>query len=100
MHLPNNGAYASMKRAIADISLMAREELKSDNISVGTIYPYITATEFEKNTFREGKLAKDWQEPAGPQPADTAEFVAQKILEGIESGDAEVIVHDWMKNMS
>ena len=99
MHLPNNGAYASMKRAIADMSLMAREELKKDNITIGTIYPYITATEFEKNTIREGDLAKDWEEPSGPQPPDSAEFVAQKILEGIESGAAEIIPHEWMRSM-
>ena len=32
-----------------------------------------------------------------PAP-DTAEFVAQKILAGLQSGDAEIFVHDWMKN--
>jgi hypothetical protein len=26
--------------------------------------------------------------------------VAQKIVEGLESGEAEVFVHDWMKNSS
>jgi len=31
---------------------------------------------------------------------DTAEYVAEKILEGIKSGAAEIYVHDWMKQMS
>jgi hypothetical protein len=28
---------------------------------------------------------------------DTAEYVAQKILEGIENGEPEIFAHDWMK---
>ena len=34
---------------------------------------------------------------APPFPADTAEYVAQKILKGIEDGEAEIFAHDWMK---
>lgn len=29
--------------------------------------------------------------------ADTAEYVAQKILKGIEDEEAEIFAHDWMK---
>lgn len=93
---PNMGAYSSLKRAIASISLTARGELKGEHISVSVIYPYATLTDFEKNTIkndvpeREGEL---------PYKLDTAEYVAGKILEAIKSGDAEVLAHDWMKNM-
>ena len=52
MHLPNMSAYASIKRALADISLTAREELKGDNIAVSVVYPYTTLTDFEKNTIK------------------------------------------------
>ena len=72
MHLPNMGAYSSLKRALAGISLTAREELKGDNIPVSVVYPYIT--------FK----------------PDTAEYVAQKILAGIASGEAEIFAHEWM----
>ncbi|MFB3766047.1 MAG: SDR family NAD(P)-dependent oxidoreductase [Methanotrichaceae archaeon] len=98
MHLPNMSAYASAKRAMADISLTAREELKEDNIAVSVVYPYITLTDFEKNTIRYDKDSQD-QEGSGPFPADTAEYVAQKILDGIVSGEAEIFAHDWMKKM-
>ncbi len=98
MHLPGMSAYASTKRALADISLTAREELKEDNIAVSVVYPYITLTDFEKNTIRYAAASQD-QEGTGPFPADTAEYVAQKILDGIVSGEAEIFAHDWMKKM-
>ncbi len=52
MYLPNMSAYSASKRALAGISLTAREELKTDNITVSVVYPYITLTEFEKNTIK------------------------------------------------
>lgn len=99
MHLPNMSAYASSKRALADIGLTAREELKNDNIIVSVVYPYITLTNFEKNTIRYS-MVEDEQEATGPFPADTAEYVAQKILDGIESEEAEIFAHDWMRKMA
>ncbi len=35
-----------------------------------------------------------------PFPPDPQSYVAQKILEGIESGEAEIFAHDWMKKMA
>lgn len=108
MYLPGMSAYSSSKRALGGISLTAREELKEDNIVVSVVYPYITLTDFEKNAIK-GSPADDRgndgsndgePEGGGPFPADTAEYVAQKILEGIESGEAEIFVHDWMKKMA
>lgn len=52
MLLPNNGGYSSLKQALAHISLTAREELKKDNIIVSVVYPYMTLTDFEKNTIK------------------------------------------------
>ena len=54
MALPHMGAYSSIKRALVGISLTAREELKADHITVSVIYPFMTATSFEKNTMRSG----------------------------------------------
>ncbi len=94
--LPNMSPYASTERAYSAISLAAREELKKDGIVVSVVYPYVTETDFEKNTIKhsvpevEGKL---------PYPPDTAEFVARKIIEALQGGDAEVLVHDWMKRV-
>ncbi len=100
MYLPNNGPYAGMKRALAQISLTAREELKDDNIVISVVYPYITDTDFEKNTIK-ASVAQNWGENEGggpPFPADSSEYTAQKIVEAVESGVAEVFAHDWMKN--
>ncbi|MGD0495494.1 MAG: SDR family NAD(P)-dependent oxidoreductase [Candidatus Bathyarchaeia archaeon] len=97
MYLPYNGAYSALKRALANISLTAREELKKDNIVVSVVYPYMTLTNFEKNTIKDAVPEGGEQDGGPPFPADTAEYVAQKILEGIESGEAEIFAHDWMK---
>jgi len=99
MHLPGMSAYSSSKRALAGISIAARQELQDDGIIVSVVYPYITLTNFEKNTIRETPVS-DEEEPPGWYPPDTAEFVAQKILEGIRSGNAEIFAHDWMKRRS
>jgi short-subunit dehydrogenase len=96
MYLPYNGAYSALKRGLAHISLTAREELKKDNIVVSVVYPYITLTDFEKNTLK-NDVPKEEQRGGPPFPPDTAEYVAGKILEGIESGEAEILAHDWMK---
>jgi short-subunit dehydrogenase len=100
MTLPGMGAYSSLKRALVGISLTAREEFKSDKINVGVVYPYITLTDFEKNTLKSKpqEQEEEWNpESSGLKSADTAEYVAEKILEGIKSGEAEIYVHNWMK---
>jgi len=100
MYLPNMGPYAALKQALAHISLTAREELKADNIAVSVVYPYITDTDFEKNTIKAPSV-EDWQEEEGdgpPFPPDSAEYAAKKILECIETEAAEVFAHEWMKN--
>jgi short-subunit dehydrogenase len=97
MYLPFNGVYSSLKRALVNISLTSREELKRDGIVVSVVYPYMTDTNFEKNTIKDAVPEAEWQGGGPPFPADTADYVAQKILEGIESGEAEIFAHDWMK---
>jgi short-subunit dehydrogenase len=100
MYLPYNGAYSGLKRALANISLTAREELKKDNIVVSVVYPYMTLTNFEENTIKDSVPKSSEQEGGPPFPPDSAEYVAQKILEGIESGDAEIFPHDWMRKLA
>ena len=98
MALPNMGAYSSAKRALNGLSLTARAEVAKDHIAVSLVYPFITATDFEKNTIKQlGQT--EWFGGDGHEipPADTAEFVAEKILEAIRTGVAEVYVHEWMK---
>ena len=100
MYLPNMGAYSASKAALAQISLTAREELKDDNITVTVVYPYITQTSFDKNTIKDASIQEQEETPEGQEAwakADQPEYVAQLIVEAIESGEAEVFAHDWMK---
>ncbi len=97
MALAGMGGYSSMKRALVGISLTAREELKNDHISVSVVYPYITATDFEKNTLK--TLRKKDEEEGGNfelPPGDPPEFVAELILDAVKTGKAEIVAHDWI----
>jgi short-subunit dehydrogenase len=103
MYLPGMSIYSSLKRALAHLSVTAREELKSNNITVSVMYPYITTTDFDKNTIKalvdESETQEEGEYEGAPFEPDTAEYVARKIVEGIESGEAEIFAHDWMKKM-
>jgi short-subunit dehydrogenase len=92
------GAYAAMKAALAHLSLTARVELKSLNITVSVVYPYITLTDFEKNTLTEPGRNTGFENTRSYKPpvADSAEYIAQKIVDCIKSGESEVYAHDWM----
>jgi short-subunit dehydrogenase len=100
MYLPNMSPYSSVKRALNSLTLTAREELKQDNIVVSIVYPYMTLTDFERNTIKD---RHDTQYEEGENsdlpPLDSAEFVAEKILEVIETGKPEQYAHDWMKDL-
>jgi short-subunit dehydrogenase len=99
MYLPGMSIYSSLKRALSHISLTAHEELKEDNITVSVMYPYITLTDFEENTIKTPSNEENGGEEEGeydgpPFKPDSAEYVAQKIVEGIESEEAEIFAHD------
>jgi short-subunit dehydrogenase len=82
MHLPTIGAYAATKAALNMVSDTAREELASDNIRITTMFPGLTATNFGKNSLVTPNPNQQGprQPQGGPEP-DSAEAVAQKILE-------------------
>ena len=99
MVLADMGPYSALKAALAQISLTAREELEADKIAVTVVYPYITLTDFERNTFKDASVEGQEETIEGQQAwakADTAEYVAQLVAEAIEGGVAEVFAHDWM----
>jgi short-subunit dehydrogenase len=87
-YYPNLSAYASTKYALNAISLTAREELKKDNIIVSVFHPKMTATSFGKNSVgAKPEAAAVYAEQARARglEVDTAEQVADKILELIKS---------------
>jgi short-subunit dehydrogenase len=95
MAVPTLGAYSSLKRALNGLSLTASQELKKDKIQVSIVYPYITDTNFYKNVMGHPRKTVEIRGKDIPPP-DSAEFVAEKILEAIESGKEEIYAHDWM----
>jgi short-subunit dehydrogenase len=102
MNLPNMSAYSSVKRALNSITLTAREELAKENIIVSLVYPYMTLTDLDKNMFGvEGGDFEPFEGEADANlpPLDPPEYVAGRILEVIETGEAEQYAHDWMKDL-
>lgn len=75
MHIAGIAAYAATKAALNMLSDTARGELASEHIRVITVNPRSTATDFGKNA-----LGVRQQRQGFPAPADTPEFVAEKIL--------------------
>jgi NAD(P)-dependent dehydrogenase (short-subunit alcohol dehydrogenase family) len=81
------GGYSATKAALNMLSTVARSELADDGIVVSTVYPFITATEFH-DTLRAGSISS-----AGRRfEPDTAEHVAQVILDLIRTGEAEAVL--------
>jgi short-subunit dehydrogenase len=96
MSLPHMGPYSSLKRALTGLSLTAREELKKDHITVSVVYPFMTATNFEKNTMRSGP-PMEWEGDGDIPDTDPPELIAKTILDAIEKGEAQLVPHSWMK---
>jgi short-subunit dehydrogenase len=111
--LPNNGPYTATKLALNGLTLTARKELARDGIKVSLVYPSLTDTPFEEGTQAFSDQAALWKlGPAGPAgggasgggapeipPADPPVLVARKVLEAIESGEAEVFAHERMAQL-
>jgi short-subunit dehydrogenase len=85
-YFPNLAAYASTKYALNAISLTARAELAKDNIIVSVMHPKMTATNFGKNAAgNRPSLPANRAANMSGMEVDTAEAVAEKIVELIQS---------------
>ena len=84
-YFPNLGAYASTKYALNALSLTARGELEKDGIIVSVMHPQMTSTNFGKNAYRTGEYTHPRPGNRPGMQVDTAEQVAVKIAELIES---------------
>ena len=88
-NIPSLSAYSSTKYALNSISATARIELEKDNISVCLLMPKLTATNFIKNMASDRKFDFDGR----PMPAgDSAEMVADKLVELIRTEEPEALV--------
>lgn len=100
MNIPGIAAYSSLKRALNALSLAAREELSPDNINISVVYPYITATNFGDNVMGGRRRWQPSDEDRNLPPPDSADYLAGKILEAIETGKGEIFAHGWMGKRS
>ncbi len=90
MHIPGLGAYAATKAALNLLSETAHYELGRDAIKVITVFPRMAATDFGKNSLGDQRVRQQQRASAsGSSPVDTPDFVAAKILQGIETETAE-----------
>ena len=96
--LPGVGPYASTKYALNAITLTARQELASENIRVGLVYPGITATDFHNNLAQRSDEQEGRNRRSRIMQPDTPEYVAEKILEAVQTEAAEVYA-DSVKHM-
>lgn len=87
---PLVGGYAATKYALNAISLTARNELAGDGIVVSVVLPKATATGFPQHTIHTDALLQAVR--GHLQEVDPPEKVAERILEAVRSGAAEVYV--------
>ena len=86
------GAYPALKRALEILSDYARVQLEDESIKVLVVLPYLTMTKFADNALgRRAAIAPDFNAiRRNLPPAQTAEFVADKVLEALRSGATEI----------
>jgi NAD(P)-dependent dehydrogenase (short-subunit alcohol dehydrogenase family) len=86
------GAYPALKRALEIMSDYARVQLAGDGIKVLVVLPYLTVTPFAANAL--GQTGSPPSDVAARfrnlPPAHSAEFVAEKILEGVRTEATEI----------
>ncbi len=87
-YFPGLSAYASTKYALNAVSLTSRRELEKDGIVVSVMHPRMTATRFGVNAVG-GDAADSRADGKAAPGVDTADQVAARVLELIESGEAE-----------
>jgi len=89
--------YTSTKYALNAITLIGRQQLAADNISLGLVYPGVTATNFF-NTLLEGRQPAS--APGGATDVASPESVAETILEAVETQAAEVYTKNLKQALS
>ena len=83
---PGTGGYVASKIALERLSAIAREELRGTGISVSTIIPFATSTEFVAS-LRAGR--SEAEAGLAGVDFDPPERVAEAILELVRTGEAQ-----------
>lgn len=88
--LPGTGAYSASKAGLSKLSAVARAELADAGITVSTMYPFITATEFLGSIRAGSESASRLEHSHAPQPQPQPPGqVAAAILDLIRTGDQQ-----------
>ena len=85
---PGSAAYTSSKAGLNMLSGVARLELAEAGITVSTVYPFMTRSEFYQSV-KSGQEAAIEQAEQSAAFAHAPERVAEKILAMVESGEAQ-----------
>lgn len=85
---PGSAAYTSSKAGLNMLSGVARLELAEAGITVSTVYPFMTRSEFYQSV-KSGQEAAIAQAEQSAAFAHAPERVAEKILAMVESGEAK-----------
>lgn len=85
--IPGSGAYAATKYGLEKLTDIARAELGGEGITVSTMIPFATDTEFTA-AMRAGAEEARALNDSLPIAADSPDRVATAVLELIRSGDA------------
>jgi short-subunit dehydrogenase len=81
---PGTGPYAATKAAVNLLGKVAGKELAGDGITVSTVFPSVSATDFRGGLFKTNP-------PAG-MVAHSPGYVAGFILKALRTGDEEIII--------
>lgn len=85
--VPGTGGYVASKIALERLSAIVRNELEGTGVSVSTVIPFATSTEF-LSSIRAGRA--DAEAMTAGAAFDTPDQVAEAILALIRSGDARL----------
>lgn len=85
---PGSAAYTSSKAGLNMLSDVARLELAEAGITVSTVYPFMTRSEFYQSV-KSGQEAAIAQAEQSAAFAHAPERVAEKILAMVECGEAQ-----------
>ncbi len=83
------GAYSSTKYTLNALSFIARKELVKDKISVCTVSPKLTSTNFTKNAVGVRPL---WATVLAKMKSDSPKLVAEKIAQIIKTEQEEIVL--------
>ena len=84
--IPGSGAYAATKSGLEKLTDVARAELADDGIVVSTMIPFNTDTDFSSSVVAGAEVAKALNDSL-PIEADTADAVAEAVLDLVRTGD-------------